>query len=125
MRVADSSYITEGVQKRKGLFDEDFLLTPDLAVYEVLNSIWKHQCLLKDLKDGKPFATALIDLVESGKVRLVRPWKELVEEAYEVARRARRPVYDTVFVVLARGLGLPLATFDKKQLDLLRKVSKL
>lgn len=124
MRVADSSYVAEGVLKRKEFFDEDFLLTADLAMYEVLNSIWKHQILLRDLKDGKPFATALHDLVESGKIRLVRPWKELMEEAYELATKTRRPVYDTVFVALARDLGLPLATFDKRQSDLLGKASK-
>ncbi|MDV3277236.1 MAG: type II toxin-antitoxin system VapC family toxin [Nitrososphaerales archaeon] len=120
MRVADSSYITEGLLKRKGLLEEDFLLTVDLAVYETANSIWKHQCLLKDLKNGAPYVSILHELIESGRIRVIRPGKELMEKAYSLAAKYRRPIYDTIFVALALELGSELATFDRRQTELLR-----
>ena len=123
MRVADSSYIVEGLLKRKELLEEDFILTLDLAVYETANAIWKHQCLLKDLKDGSPFVSILHGLIESGRLGVIHPRSELVEKAYSLAAKHRRPVYDTVFVVLAQELGLELGTFDERQSKLLRTVT--
>lgn len=49
----------EGLLKRKRLLEEDQILTPDLALYEVANSIWKHQHILKDLEDGLPYVSTL------------------------------------------------------------------
>ena len=48
MIVADSSFIVEGLIKQKELLEEnEDILTLDLAVYEVANSIWKHEFLPK------------------------------------------------------------------------------
>ena len=124
MRIADSGYIVEGLLKRSDFLEEDFLLTVDLAAYETVNSIWKHQCLLKDLKDGAPYVSVLHELIESGRIRVVRPGKELMEKAYSLAAKNRRPIYDTVFVALALELGLVLATLDKRQSELLRTESQ-
>jgi predicted nucleic acid-binding protein len=124
LRIADSSYIVEGLLKRSDFLEEDFLLTVDLAVYETVNSIWKHQCLLKDLKDGSPYVSVLQELIESGRIRVIRPGKELMEKAYSLATKHRRPIYDTVFVAIALQLGLELATFDKHQSVLLHTESQ-
>jgi predicted nucleic acid-binding protein len=120
LRVADSSFIVEGLLKRKDLIEEDLLLTVDLAIYETANSIWKHQCLLKDLKDGLPYLSILQGLIDTGRIRVARPGMELMESAYSLAAKSRRPVYDTIFVALALELGSELATFDKRQIQLLR-----
>ena len=77
MRVADSSFIVEGLLKKKELLEEDFLITVDLAVHEVLNAIWKHQFLLKDLNDGPAYVSILFGLIESGRIRVIRPSPEL------------------------------------------------
>ena len=44
-------FIVERLIKRKVIFEENQdILTLDFAVYEVANSIWKHEFLLKELK---------------------------------------------------------------------------
>ena len=120
MKVADSSFIVEGLLKRKELLEEDLLVTLDLAVHETTNAVWRHECLLKDLKDGIPYVSILYGLIESGRIRIVHPKKELVEEAYSMAVRKKRPVYDTMFVALSRELGLELATLDQSQSKLMK-----
>jgi predicted nucleic acid-binding protein len=119
LKVADSSFIVEGLLKRKELLEEDVLITVDLAVYEVVNAIWKHQFLLKDLNDGPAYVSILYGLVESGRIRLIHPGEELMRRGYSLAAHNRRSIYDTIFVALALELASELATFDKRQADLL------
>jgi predicted nucleic acid-binding protein len=124
LRVADSSYLVEGLLKRKELFeDEDFLLTLDLAVYEVANSIWKHEFLLKDVEDGIEYIAILQGLIESGKIRLLHAGKEIMKSAYSIASKNKRPLYDCVFIALALELSAELATYDRRQVELLQKAS--
>lgn len=120
MRVADSSFIVEGLLKRKELLEEDLLVTAELAVYETANSIWKHQCVLKDLDDGAPYLAILHELIQSGKIRIIHPGAQLMRNAYSLATKHRRPVYDTIFTALALELDMELATFDTRQSELLR-----
>ena len=121
MRVADSSFLAEGLLKRKELLEEDFLITADLAVYEVVNAVWKHQFLLKDLDHGQAYVSILYDLVESGRVRVIRSTPEIMKKAYSIAGENNRSVYDTIFIALALELSLELATFDKRQAELFRR----
>ena len=123
MRVADSSFIVEGILKEKELLEED-LLTVELALYETANSIWKHQCILKDLRDGTPYLAVLLELIQSGRIRIVRPWSELMRRAYSMASKHNRPVYDTLFAALALELDLKLATFDRRQAELMRRETR-
>ena len=121
MRVADSSFLAEGLLKRKELLEEDFLITADLAVYEVVNAVWKHQFLLKDLDHGQAYISILYDLVESGRVRVIRSTPEIMKKAYSIAGENNRSIYDTLFIALALELSLELATFDKRQAELFRR----
>ena len=121
MKVADSSYIVEGLLRRKELLDEDILITVDLALYEAVNAVWKHQFLIEDLGDGVPYVSILYGLVESGRIRVIRPGEELMKHGYSVAAKSRRSIYDAIFVALAVELASDLATFDKRQAELLRK----
>jgi len=115
----DSSFLVEAILKKKELLEMDFLLTVDLGIYETANSIWKHEVLLKDLEDGLPYLSILSGLIESGRIRIVSPGKELMERAYSIAARNRRPFYDAMFIALALQLGSELETFDKAQTALL------
>jgi len=121
LRVADSSFLVEGLLKRKELLEEDFLITADLALYEVVNAVWKHQFLLKDLDHGQTYISILYGLVESGRVRVIRPTPELMNRAYSIAGENNRSVYDTIFIALALELSLELATFDKRQAELFER----
>ena len=121
MKVADSSYMVEGLLRRKELLEEDILITIDLALYEVANAIWKHQFLIKDLDDGNPYVSILYGLIDSGRIRVIRPEEELMKRGYSLAAKSRRSIYDAMFIALALELTSDLATFDKSQAELLQK----
>ena len=121
MKVADSSYIVEGLLRRKELLEQDTLITVDLALCEAVNAVWKHQFLIKDVVDGIPYVSILYGLVESGRILVIRPGEELMKRGYSLAARSRRPIYDAIFIALALELTSELATFDKRQADLLQK----
>lgn len=120
MKVADSSYIVEGLLRHKELFEED-LLTVDLALYEAVNALWKHQFLIKDIDDGVPYVSILYGLVDSGRIQVIRPGEELMKQGYSLAARRHRPIYDAIFIALALELASELATFDKRQTELMQE----
>jgi predicted nucleic acid-binding protein len=111
--------MVEALLKRKELFQED-LVTVDVAVYESVNSIWKHQFLIKDLDDGVPYVSLLYGFIESDRIRVIHPGEELMRRGYSVAAKYRLSIYDAIFVALALELDLELATFDKRQGQLMR-----
>lgn len=92
----------------------------DLAVYEVANSVWKHEFLLKDIKGGFEYMSILQGLIESGTVQLLHVSKEALETAYSLAAKNKRSMYDTAFVALAMELGSELLTFDRHLAGLLK-----
>lgn len=99
---------------------EDVILTLDLAVHEVANSIWKHQNILKDISDGLPYLTIFFGLIEAGTIRVVSPSGGLMRRAYMLSAKYGLPTYDTVFVSLALEAGLVLKTFDEHQRRIMR-----
>jgi len=113
--VADSSFIIEGLLRKKRLLEEDTILTLDLALYEVTNSIWKHHYILKDLEDGLPYLSIFFGLIDAGTIRMVSPTDEIMKQSYLLATRNKLSIYDTAFVSLALKSGLELKTFDKQQ----------
>ena len=119
MIVADSSYLVEGLMKRKELLDDD-IVTSDLAIYEVFNSVWKHQHVLRDLEDGQPYLSVFTGLLDSNSIRAVHPDKRLLSNSYAIAARNRISVYDAVFISIALEIGAELRTFDKRQARIMR-----
>jgi predicted nucleic acid-binding protein len=97
------------------LLEEKIIISPDLALYEVTNTIWKHQVLLKDLQNGRKFLDLFYELVEMNIIQLVRPDRTILAQAYKIAASNRCSIYDAIFVALAQGLGLTLETFDELQ----------
>lgn len=120
--VADTSYIAEGILKKKELIeDEEQILTSHLATFELARVLWKHQKLLKDIDDASEYLSILFGLVESRKILLVPPSEHLLQRSLLLARRHDVSVYDAVFVAIAVETGLRLATFDARQSALMRK----
>jgi predicted nucleic acid-binding protein len=119
MIVADSSYIFEGMLRDGALLENEIMIAPELALYEVINAVWKHEALIKDVADGSRHISALYDLVSSGVLRFVRPDREVMDKAYRLSLRKKCALYDAVFVALAMDLGLELKTFDEVQKGLL------
>src|SRR3990172_9170246 len=122
--VADSSYIVEGLLKNKKLLSDDQIVAPELVLYEVSNAIWKHEHLLKDLENGKPYLSIFFGLIEAGTIAILSPNEGLMQDSYSVAKRNGITVYDAVFVSLAIKLGLALRTYDKIQIRAHKSESK-
>ena len=99
---------------------DDQIVAPELIVYEVANSIWKHEHLLKDLKDGKPYLSILFGLIEAGRITILSPNENLMREAYSIAKRNGITVYDAMFISLAIKLGATLKSYDKVQIRALK-----
>jgi predicted nucleic acid-binding protein len=91
-------------------------VAPELVVYEVTNAIWKHEHLLKDVENGKLYVSIFYGLIEAGKIKILTPNEELMQESYSIAKRQGITVYDAVFVSLAIKLGLTLKSYDKVQI---------
>jgi predicted nucleic acid-binding protein len=123
MIVADTSYLVEAILRNSELFKEETLIAPDLAYYEVLNVIWKHETSIQDLPDAAAYLSIMEELISSDTIRLVRPDGRLVRDAYDLSIRYGTPIYDTVFVALALRLELELRTFDKAQARILSEES--
>lgn len=76
-----------------------------MALYDVANSIWKHQNLLRDIKDGLPYLALFLELVDSGAIALLRPWNELVRKSYLLASEQRIPAHGAAFIALSLRSG--------------------
>jgi len=115
--VIDSSVLVKFFSREEGWkqarrFIEEGAITVDMAVKEVANALWK-----KVLQGDMELSTALeivSDLSRGDVVRLVDQ-KELLGEALKLAAKTRITVYDALFIVLAKRMGLKLVTADRRQ----------
>ena len=121
MKVADSSYLVEGLLREASLLENETFVAPDLSLYEVVNTLWKHEIVLRDLSDSSTRIRLFLELISTETIRLVRPDRRLIHQAYSLSVEHRLPIYDMIFVALALELGLELKTFDSKQSKILTK----
>ena len=125
MKVADTSYIVEGLLRKKELIEEqDQILTSYLAIFEVTNALWKHEHLLKDIDDGLDYLTIFYGLVDSRKILPLDASEELLRSSSLLARRNEISTYDAIFVALAVSTGLELLTFDQRQSEVMRRETR-
>jgi len=115
MKVADSSFLIEALLRDAGLLENETFIAPDLALYEIVNTLWKHEILIRDIEDAHDRIALFADLISSQTVQLLRPDRKLLDTAYALSVKNRTSPYDTIFVALALQLGLDLRTFDDKQ----------
>jgi predicted nucleic acid-binding protein len=121
MKVADSSYLIEGLLRDASLLEGEVFVAPDLTLYEVANTLWKHQTLLKDIRNSSEYIHLFQELVSTRSIQLVRPDRRLLDDAYSLSLKHQLPIVDTIFVALALELGLQLKTFDAAQSRMLDK----
>jgi predicted nucleic acid-binding protein len=124
LKVADSTYLLEGILSNAGLFENETFVSPDLVCYEVVNAVWKHDTLLRDLKNPEERIELFLELVSNGSVQLVRPDRKLLNQTYALSAKHEITIYDSVFIALALQLNMELATFDSRQSTILRKESR-
>ncbi len=120
MIVADTSYLVQGLLRDAGLLQED-ILSPELALYEVANTAWKHEFILRDLQNSWQYIEVFLQLVGDEKVLLITPNRKILQETHALSAKYRTSAYDTVFVALALHLGLELKTFDDAQARIFSK----
>jgi len=121
LKVADSSYLVEGILRDATLLENEVLVCPDLVLCEVVNTLWKHQVLFHDLEDAQERIELLSGLVSNERVQLVRPDRKLLTETYTISVKHKQPIYDCVFIALALQSKMELATFDDKQSTILNE----
>lgn len=85
-------------------------------MYEVANSIWKHQFILKDIEDGASFLSIFYELIESGGINIIRYTKRMLIEAYALSEKHKLAVYEATFLYLALETGMQLKTLDARLL---------
>lgn len=115
MNVADSSFLLEALLRNAGLLENETFIAPDLALYEVVNTLWKHQVLIRDLEDASVHIELFIDLTSNQRVQLLRPDSKLIDKALALSVKHRISLYDTIFIALALQLGVELKTYDVRQ----------
>jgi predicted nucleic acid-binding protein len=115
MIVGDSSYIVHALLKDASLFERELIVTPDIALYEVMNAIWKHAAVLRDIKDGTPYIERMFELTSSRVLEFLRPSETMVTAAYKLSLEKKCTFYDAIFVTVALTLGIELKTFDEAQ----------
>lgn len=96
-----------------------WVIAPDLFVAEVSNVFWKYHHFeampIRDCEASLQNSLGLVDdLVDS---------KELYQEAFALACQAAHPVYDALYLALARRHNAYLLTNDKKLVKLAQKNS--
>ncbi len=114
VRISDEE--KRALDKREELLEGERTITADLAVYEVANSIWKHQFILKDIDDGPSFLSIFYELIESGAISIIRYTKKTLRETYDLAGKHKISVYDATFLHLALETGLELRSIDARLL---------
>lgn len=119
--MADSSYVVEGLLKDVSLFEGFVICCPDYSIYEILNAVWKHQVLLKRIKDSRIIIDTLFDLISAQNIQFLTLKEKTIREAYNLAMKTKMPIYDVVFVILAKELGVELNTFDKRQAAIFKR----
>jgi predicted nucleic acid-binding protein len=86
----------------------DFVLSPDLFVAEITNTIWKYYRFehleVKLCDEAIEESLALVDVFVS--------CKELYREAFLLARTTGKTAYDTFYLALARREDATLLTAD-------------
>lgn len=94
------------------------VMAPDLFVAEICNAVWKYRKadLLPADKCERmlELALSLPDRFEST--------LDLHREAYALAVRHNQPVYDALYLVLARRNGATVLTADRRLAELARKI---
>lgn len=86
------------------------LIVPDLILYEVSNVLRNR----KEVKQGN--VERMIKLLFTYPFRITWPANTLLIKASQIAYNHKLSVYDAVYLALAKEIGCPFVTADKKLL---------
>ncbi|MCD6244794.1 MAG: type II toxin-antitoxin system VapC family toxin [Candidatus Korarchaeota archaeon] len=117
MIAIDSSVLVMYFSKEEGWEEaekviEQGVVTLELAVEEVANSLWKK--VLREEMAEEDAIRIILDLASGDIIRIEDQGKYL-EEAFDIAVKKRITIYDALFISLAKSRKLELVTCDRRQ----------
>ncbi len=120
--VVDASAAVEVVldrsraeELRSYLEEADYVIAPDLYVSEVANALWKY---LRSTSEGSMDVSIVDDAV--GVPDDLVTSRSLYREAFGLSVRQGHPVYDCLYLVVARRNSATLLTLDRRLAALAR-----
>jgi len=96
----------------------DMVIAPELYIAEVCNAFWKYR--KADLLAADQCEQALENAL--GLADQLEPALDLHREAFALAVRHLHPMYDALYLVLARRHNATLLTLDRRMAELARKL---
>ena len=116
VRIIEGSH--QAAAFRQALLDAELVLAPELMLTEVSNALWRlqraGQLQAESLQQCLSRAAALVDHIE--------PDRHLQVEALALACHLDHPVYDCLYLALARREAEVLLTADQKLMALATQV---
>ena len=117
MKVIDSSALIKYIVKEPGWKrEQEFILagciTVDLALKELANALWK-RVMRRELDVG--LAVKLMNTILTRRIVKIYPQESLLVEALKLSTNTSLPIYDVIYIVLARELKTELITSDVEQ----------
>ncbi len=121
MRVVDASVLAAftgeepGWERLAGVVK--MCVTVDLAVKEVLNTIWRGYHVRRTISLDTAMRLQQVLSSMTGINILVEPEDKYVSRAFEIALKTGTTVYDAPYIALAVEKNTPLVTLDDKQAE--------
>jgi len=116
--VAIAMNLPESIKFQPNIDTSDMVIAPDLFVAEVSNAIWKYvRAGILDSDQGSSALERAVSLVDT-----FEPGQMLYREAFALSVDHLHPVYDALYLVLARRHNGVLATLDKRLAELASKL---
>ena len=94
---------------RSYLEEADYVIAPDLYVSEVANALWKY---LSSMPEGSIDVSIVEDAVELPDDLVAS--RSLYREAFSLSVRESHPVYDCLYLIVARRNSATLLTLDTR-----------
>ncbi len=98
--------------------DGEKIVASELFLIEIRSALWKYVCAghMSD-KEAEWLAERALELVDE-----FIPMRENVDEAFREACRQRHPVYDMLYLTLARRYAATLMSSDRKLANLCERM---
>ena len=116
--VAIAMNLPESIKFLPSIDTSDVVIAPDLFVAEVSNAIWRYvRAGMLDSEQGSVVLERSVMLVDT-----FEPGQMLFKEAFALSVDHQHPVYEALYLVLARRHNGLLATLDKRMVELASKL---
>jgi predicted nucleic acid-binding protein len=117
--VVDSSALSKYFLKEEEWMEvkehiERVSISLEMALKEACNALWKR---VRRGEVEEEVALNMVKAIAEWEILKMADQRELMEEAFKVAVREELPLYDSLFIALAKMRGLPLLTSDERQAE--------